>query len=564
MTLGQDTMDQQLGKDDAIRDPAFVKMEKLIREMQDTDMGVPVRSQKTFLSSIPCAFLGYDVVEWLMDHLQIEDTAEALHLANLLCQHGYFFPVNDNKPLTIKDDSTLYRFQTPYFWPSHHQPNNTDYAIYLVKQTKKNKQKHNLEEFEQEALARLKKLLCHKWEFICLQAEEQANLLKERKKTDKVVLESQEKAYWHVHQPPPGCINCLEQSPVANKRSKRKKAVKDLKLEIEMLTNNLTRSRFKVSQAVESLIHWWESYSEFDPFLTSVPPSNPWVTDDTTLWTIDGRVVDPPTEKRVKRWAISLEEMLSDPRGMYEFEQYLRKEYSYENIKFWQSVQDLRHGCQTEVSEKVKEIYDEFLSPNAPCEVNLDSKTIEITQERMKQPNRYTFDSAQLHVFSLMKNDSYPRFIRSDYYHNLLLNAVQPSAKKKFCNFGTSVRKKSAPTPSTSTKHRGSSGQLAGSIIDLTPGLMDKMKWPFCGRHSHSTSDLHELGTPHDKTASSTMSSPSGSHEHMNEATHSMLQVPRWTHRGSDSTVLEDPNLGLFLAVPCQIKNLVAPWETKT
>lgn len=111
MTLGQDTMDQQLGKDDAIRDPAFVKMEKLIREMQDTDMGVPVRSQKTFLSSIPCAFLGYDVVEWLMDHLEIEDTAEALHLANLFCQHGYFFPVNDNKPLTIKDDSTLYRFQ---------------------------------------------------------------------------------------------------------------------------------------------------------------------------------------------------------------------------------------------------------------------------------------------------------------------------------------------------------------------------------------------------------------------------------------------------------------------
>ena len=36
---------------------------------------------------------------------------EAIHIANLLCQHGYFFPVGDNRNLSVKDDSSLYRFQ---------------------------------------------------------------------------------------------------------------------------------------------------------------------------------------------------------------------------------------------------------------------------------------------------------------------------------------------------------------------------------------------------------------------------------------------------------------------
>ena len=36
---------------------------------------------------------------------------EAVHLANLLCQFGYYFPVNEQKNLLVKDDSSLYRFQ---------------------------------------------------------------------------------------------------------------------------------------------------------------------------------------------------------------------------------------------------------------------------------------------------------------------------------------------------------------------------------------------------------------------------------------------------------------------
>jgi len=49
-------------------------MESLIKEMQDPEHGVPVRSQKLFLSSVPAAFAGYDIIEWLMERMSIEDS----------------------------------------------------------------------------------------------------------------------------------------------------------------------------------------------------------------------------------------------------------------------------------------------------------------------------------------------------------------------------------------------------------------------------------------------------------------------------------------------------------
>ena len=59
------------------RPAVFDKLEQLVRDMQDDQHGVPVRSQKLFLTSIPAAFMGYDLIEWLMDRLSIEDSCEA-------------------------------------------------------------------------------------------------------------------------------------------------------------------------------------------------------------------------------------------------------------------------------------------------------------------------------------------------------------------------------------------------------------------------------------------------------------------------------------------------------
>lgn len=52
-----------------------------------------------------------------------------------------------------------------------------------------------------------------------------------------------------------------------------------------------------------------------------------------------------------------MEELVSDPTGLQEFTNYLRKEYSHENIRFWMAVNDLRRSSQSQIQRKVLEIF---------------------------------------------------------------------------------------------------------------------------------------------------------------------------------------------------------------
>ncbi|XP_019870595.2 regulator of G-protein signaling 11 isoform X2 [Aethina tumida] len=504
------------------RPSAFDKMEGLMREMQDTDHGgVPVRSQKLFLTSIPSAFMGYDMIEWLMERLEIEES-EALNIANQLCQYGYFFPISDSKNLAVKDDSSLYRFQSPYYWPwQNRPPDNVEYAIYLAKRTLRNKQRHGLEEYELEALSNLKKNLANKWDFITMQAEEQIKLAKVLKKGDKIVSDSQERAYWRVHRPPPGVVAPLEQCPVPtrswNGSRTRRRTIEDCRREVELLKNSLSRTRVKVSQALESMIQHVQTYHDYDPLTNAQLPPNPWVSEDTTYWQLNSPLMDCPPTSRVKRWAISMEELVSDPTGLREFTQYLKKEYSHENIRFWRAVNDLRRSAQSQIPRMVEAIFKEFLAPAAPCEINIDGKTMEKIHQEMKNPTRFTFDAAQEHVYTLLlKKDCYPRFIRSEYYKTLLANGNYPIQKKRFFGFGPTKKKTStstAPLPqlvqqsggtaqggsgagssvcagaSSLTKRRGSDRSLSGSAHELAVAGVKDPKVP----HSHSQSNLSDI-----------------------------------------------------------------------
>ncbi|KAL1494809.1 hypothetical protein ABEB36_010345 [Hypothenemus hampei] len=521
------------------RPKAFDKMEALVREMQDRESrGVPVRSQKVFLTSIPAAFMGYDLIEWLILRLEIEES-EALSIANQMCQYGYFFPISDSKNFVVKDDSSLYRFQSPFYWPWRNKPpDNVDYAIYLMKRSLRNKQRHGLEEYEAEAFANLKRNLSNKWDAIKRQAEEQVKLLKSMKKPDKRISDSQEKAYWRVHRPPPGSSSPLEQVPLLtlcwNGVKPRKKTIEDWKREVEHLRASLDRTRIKVSQALESLMQHVDTYTEFDTFMVPPLPSNPWVNEDVTYWILNAPLVDIPTEKRVRKWTVSLEDLLSDPTGVQEFTNYLQKEKSEENILFWLAVNDLRRSSQSQVLWKIKEIYENYVKLGSPREVNIDNQTMDKVLEGMKNNSRFCFDAAQEHVYKLLlKKDCYPRFIRSDYYKNLLTNGVQPLQKKRFFGFGPTKKKisttsqpsgTSASSQSTSgipsagalSKRRGSDRSLSGSAHDIShfgvsPTTQATVPKDSKVPHSHSQSNLSDI--PYRVKKTSIVAEPSTSEE---------------------------------------------------
>ncbi|XP_039995238.1 regulator of G-protein signaling 7a isoform X5 [Xiphias gladius] len=393
----------------------YRKMEEVIARMQDEKNGIPIRTVKSFLTKIPSVFSGSDIVQWMIKNLDIEDQVEALHLGTLMAAHGYFFPISDHV-LTLKDDGTFYRFQTPYFWPSNcWEPENTDYAVYLCKRTMQNKARLELADYEAESLARLQRAFARKWEFIFMQAEAQAKVDKKRDKIERKILDSQERAFWDVHRPVPGCVNTTE---VDIKKSSRMKNPHKTRKSVYGLQNDIR---------THSPTH--------TPAPEAKQPTEEELQEQITFWQLQldrhrlkmSKVAESkePGQQRVKRWAFGIDEVLKDPVGREQFLKFLESEFSSENLRFWLAVQELKKRPIREVPTRVQEIWQEFLAPGAPSAINVDSKSYDKTTQNVKDPGRYAFEDAQEHIYKLMKSDSYSRFIRSSAYQELL------QAKKK-------------------------------------------------------------------------------------------------------------------------------------
>lgn len=52
-------------------------------------------------------------------------------------------------------------------------------------------------------------------------------------------------------------------------------------------------------------------------------------------------------------------------------------------------------------------------------QINIDYHTKTAIQNNMAKPTKSCFEAAQMKVYSLMKKDSYPRFLQSDIYLRL-------------------------------------------------------------------------------------------------------------------------------------------------
>ncbi|KRY29910.1 regulator of G-protein signaling 9 [Trichinella spiralis] len=472
--------------------PMFRKMDELCIQMMKPDSGLPIKGQKIsifaaseklvesslLINMASCVqrrgmfnyVSGSELIEWLMTNLEEVDQAEALHLANQLSAFGYLFSVFDASA-PVKEDNCLYRLQIPYFWPSSNmQPDSIEYAIFLSKRLLRNEEKHGLVEYEAESYQKLRELLGHMWDFVQSQAEMQLKLFKEKKKSEKVVFDSQEKAYWRIHRPPVEVRFSLLACCLL------------LCVQIERLKQILkTKPWLKSPKSLETLVSWCDQFSNYDPMLTPPrDPGNPWIVDDPTLWQLNANNVEVPTERRVRRWGFSIHELIKDPIGRQVLETFLESEFSQENIRFWLAVQDLKYSPSSEVNAKVAAIYNEFLVAGAPCQVNVDSQTLETVTKALKDqtvPLRYCFSQAEEHIFILMSKDSYPRFARSEIYRSMLAAAQQQGSKKlgwrSFLFGGNHGPLKKSQTSRTSpqgfykNRDEGSTARLQ-NVVDMT------------------------------------------------------------------------------------------------
>uniref|UniRef100_A0A8C1TH33 Regulator of G protein signaling 9a n=1 Tax=Cyprinus carpio TaxID=7962 RepID=A0A8C1TH33_CYPCA len=356
------------------------KLEATVVQMQDPSTGVKGTDQKLNVTIIPHVITEHHAFY----------TAQAF--GTMLVAFGYIYPLQDHKKLVLRPDGSLYRFQTPYFWP-----------------VQKWKEEYN----------KLHKWMNHKWDFIVMQAKEQYHAGKARQKADRVVFDCQERAYWIVHRPPPQTHSAMDYG--------LDRHIDPNAEEIIYTQQAVMRSRVKSSVSLGALAKYITTFKNHDPFLVPCLPSNPWQTDDDSYWELNTPDVEIPTKMRVERWSFSFYELLNDPRGRADFKIFLKKEFSGENLAFWEAAEELKWGTAASMSEKAEHIFKTFLAPGAPRWINIDGRTMGLTVKGLEHPHRYVLDAAQTHIFMLMKKDTFYRYLKSPVYKEMQKKAISPA-----------------------------------------------------------------------------------------------------------------------------------------
>uniref|UniRef100_A0A8B9CQW1 Regulator of G-protein signaling 3 n=1 Tax=Anser brachyrhynchus TaxID=132585 RepID=A0A8B9CQW1_9AVES len=128
-----------------------------------------------------------------------------------------------------------------------------------------------------------------------------------------------------------------------------------------------------------------------------------------------------PAPEEALKWGESLEKLLLHKYGLAAFRAFLRTEFSEENLEFWLACEEYKKiKSQSKMVSKAKKIFAEYIAIQSCKEVNLDSYTREHTKENLQNITRGCFDLAQKRIYGLMEKDSYPRFLRSDLYLDII------------------------------------------------------------------------------------------------------------------------------------------------
>ncbi|ULT92583.1 hypothetical protein L3Y34_009990 [Caenorhabditis briggsae] len=128
-----------------------------------------------------------------------------------------------------------------------------------------------------------------------------------------------------------------------------------------------------------------------------------------------------PTYEIVYSWSFAFDNLMKYRHGQKHLAEFLKGEFSDENILFWQACEELKRERNSEkIEEKARIIYEDFISILSPKEVSLDSRVRDLVNTNMGRPSTSTFNEAQNQIYVLMQRDSYPRYVNSAQYRKLL------------------------------------------------------------------------------------------------------------------------------------------------
>lgn len=130
---------------------------------------------------------------------------------------------------------------------------------------------------------------------------------------------------------------------------------------------------------------------------------------------------DVPATPPYLRWAESLRYLLQDIEGVQLFKQYLEQEHCSNTLDFWFACQGFKYSVDPSDTQKIyqliKVIYRTYIRGETAVCIQPETRK-EIYEKISKKVglDQSIFDAAQLEVETLMRNTTYPAFLKSDLY----------------------------------------------------------------------------------------------------------------------------------------------------
>nr|XP_006007575.1 PREDICTED: regulator of G-protein signaling 21 [Latimeria chalumnae] len=117
--------------------------------------------------------------------------------------------------------------------------------------------------------------------------------------------------------------------------------------------------------------------------------------------------------------------------GQAAFRAFIKSEFSEENLDFWLACEDFKKTkSPTKRLSKAENIYATFIQVGAPREINIDFAARDIISKNISDPTLSHFDNAQKIICSLMAKDSYPRFLKSAAYLEIVNKTGNKSQRR--------------------------------------------------------------------------------------------------------------------------------------
>ncbi|KAJ7332365.1 hypothetical protein JRQ81_014545 [Phrynocephalus forsythii] len=127
--------------------------------------------------------------------------------------------------------------------------------------------------------------------------------------------------------------------------------------------------------------------------------------------------------KEVLQWSQSFEKLMGTKHGPFIYQSYLKTEYSDENIEFWFACEKYKKiASQRKRFSVAQKLFKEYIKPDAPKQINIDGPARQFITANLQEPTQSCFDEAQKIVYMHMERDSYPRFLGSEIYKNLVFS----------------------------------------------------------------------------------------------------------------------------------------------